>query len=136
MRKHVDLVGVLYTVWGGVTWLLSASLLSTGLAAAAIGAATGQGKTDSPLAAGIVAAAFFVGSAAGFLYGGVHLLIGRRVRARVERARAAAIVLAVVNLFLPPLGTALGVYALWTLLHDGTKPLFEHAPAGADGQSG
>jgi hypothetical protein len=30
-----------------------------------------------------------------------------------------------VNLFLLPFGTALGIYALWALIHDGSKPLFD-----------
>ena len=39
--------------------------------------------------------------------------------------RAIAIVLAVLNLFLLPFGTALGIYALWVLTHEGARPLFE-----------
>ena len=46
MRKHVDLVGVLYLLWGGMTLLISVSLLSIGFAATAIGA------TATPQAAG------------------------------------------------------------------------------------
>ena len=122
MNRHVDLVGVLYVVWGGTNLLLSLSLLSIGIAAAAIGADTpGSGET---LTAGLVAAAFFTLSTAGFLFGGAHVWIGTRLRRFREWARTFAIVFAVVNLVLPPFGTALGVYALWALLHHGSKSLF------------
>lgn len=126
MKKHVDLVGVLYLLWGGMVLLLSLSLLSIGFAATAIGAAESQAATSGKLAAGLVAAGFFTLSAAGFVFGGVHLWIGLRLRAFREWARAFAIVIAVVNLFLLPFGTALGIYSLWALLHAGSKPLFEH----------
>lgn len=125
MKKHVELVGVLYLLWGGMTLLLSFSLLSLGFAATAIGAPGMHNETSGPVAAGIVAAGFFTLSAAGFLFGTVHLWIGSRLRAFREWARAFAIVLAVVNLILLPFGTALGVYSLWALLHQGAKPLFE-----------
>lgn len=129
MRKHVELVGVLYLLWGGITLVLSLSLLSLGFAATAIGAAESHAATNGKLAAGLVAAGFFTLSAAGFLFGGVHLWIGSRLRDWREWARAFAIVLAVVNLVLVPFGTALGVYALWALLHRQSRPLFEQRVA-------
>jgi len=124
MTRHVDLVGVLYVVWGGTSVLVSLSLLSTGIAAAAIGAAGGAGETDQRLTAGLVAAAFFTLSAAGFLFGGAHLWIGTRLRRFREWARTFAILFAILNLVIPPFGTALGVYALWALLHHGARELF------------
>lgn len=131
MRKHVDLVGVLYRLWGGVVLVLSLSLLSIGFAAAAIGSSAPHETPGGRVAAGIVAAAFFALSAAGFVFGLVHVWIGRRVRLLREWARAGAIVLAIVNLVVPPFGTALGAYALWALLHGESKALF-HASTAQD----
>ncbi len=128
MRKHVDLVGVLYLLWGGMTLLISVSLLSIGFAATAIGAAASRPAAGGKVAAGIVAAVFFTLSAAGFVFGGIHFWIGGRVRSHKEWARAIAILLAVVDLGLPPFGTALGVYALWALLNAKSRPLFESGP--------
>lgn len=125
MRKHVELVGVLYMLWGGMTVLLSFSLLSLGFAATAIGASENHAATNGKLAAGLVAAGFFTLSAAGFLFGGVHAWIGSRLRAGKDWARAFAIVLAVVNLVLVPFGTALGIYTLWVLLHHASPLLPE-----------
>jgi hypothetical protein len=38
-------------------------------------------------------------------------------------------VLAVVNLFVLPVGTALGIYTFWVLLHNDARALFEHGTA-------
>ena len=128
MMRHVHLVGVLYVVWGGTSLLVSLSLLSIGVAAAAIGASGAAGAPGETLTAGLVAAAFFTLAAVGFLFGGAHLWIGARLRRFREWARTFAIVFAIVNLVIPPFGTALGVYALWALLHRGSRPLFPSGP--------
>ena len=129
MRKHVDLVGLLFTLWGGMTLLVSVSLLSTGVAATAIGAAAPPAAADGRLAAGIVAAVFFALAAVGFIFGALHVWIGTRLRRFREWARAFAVVLAVVDLPLVPFGTGLGIYALWALLSEQSKPLFEPGPS-------
>jgi hypothetical protein len=124
MKRHVDLVGLLFQLWGGMALVLSVSLLSLGIAATAIGAAATQAAARGKLAAGIVAAVFFTLAALGFIFGSVHLWIGSRLRRFREWARAFAIVLGVANLFLVPFGTALGVYALWALVSERSRPLF------------
>jgi hypothetical protein len=125
MRKHVDLVGLLFMLWGGTTLLLSASLLATGIAATAIGAAAPMAAGDGRLAAGIVASAFFALAGLGFIFGAVHVWIGTRLRRFRDWARAFAVVLAVVDLVLIPFGTGLGIYALWALLNEQSRTLFE-----------
>jgi hypothetical protein len=37
--------------------------------------------------------------------------------------------MAVLNLFVLPFGTALSIYALWVLLHDSARALFEKGSA-------
>jgi hypothetical protein len=133
MKKHVDLVGLLFMLWGGMSLLLSVSLLATGIAATAIGAAATQAATPGKLAAGIVAAVFFTLAAAGLIFGSAHLWIGSRLRHFREWARAFAIVLSVVDLVLVPFGTGLGIYALWALVHEQSKPLFELGQTGEQG---
>jgi hypothetical protein len=125
MKKHVDLVGLLFMLWGGMSLLLSVSLLSTGIAATAIGAAVAPAASGSTLTAGIVAAVFFTLAALGLVFGATHLWVGSRLRRFREWARAFAIVLSVVDLLCVPFGTGLGIYALWALLHERSKPLFE-----------
>jgi hypothetical protein len=125
MRKHVDLVGLLFVLWGGMSLLLSVSLVSIGIAATAIGAAAAPAASGGKVTAGIGAAVFFVLAAAGLVFGAVHVWIGTRLRHFREWARAFAIVLAAVDLVLIPFGTALAVYTFWALLNAQSKPLFE-----------
>ena len=125
MKKHVVLVGLLFMLWGGMSLLLSVSALSTGIAATAIGATVGPVASGGALTAGIVAAAFFTLAALGLVFGAMHLWVGSRLRRFREWARAFAIVLAVMDLICVPFGTGLGVYALWALLNERSKPLFE-----------
>jgi hypothetical protein len=125
MKKHVDLVGLLFMLWGGMSLLLSVSLLTTGIAATAIGAATAQTASGGKLTAGIVAAVFFTLAALGLIFGATHLWVGSRLRRFREWARAFAIILSVVDLVCIPFGTGLGIYALWALLNERSKPLFE-----------
>lgn len=112
-------------LWGGMNVLLSLSLLSLGVAATAIGASSNEAATSGKLAAGIVAAVFFTLSALGFCFGSIHLWVGSRLRQFREWARAIALVLSVADLVLLPFGTALGIYAIWALVNDKSKPLFE-----------
>ena len=127
MKRHVDLAALLYMLWGAINLLLSLSLVSIGVAAALLGA-EGAGEGDAPVAAGIVAAAFFGLAILDSVFGTLHLFVGSRLRRGREWARALAIVLALVNLVLVPFGTALGAYALWALLHHRSRPLFEAPP--------
>ncbi len=133
MQKHVQLAGVLFTIWGAICALLSLSLLSIGVAAAAIGMSSERDGGGGTMAAGLVAAAFFAVGGAGLLFGGLHAWVGSRIRRLGDHARIAAIVLAVADLIVVPFGTALGVYALWALLHDRSKALFL-AAGGAEGR--
>jgi hypothetical protein len=127
MKRHVDLVGLLYMLWGGMSLLLSLSLLSIGVAATAIGAADPADTASGKLAAGMVAAVFFTLAILGFLFGAFHLWVGSRLRRLREWARTVGIILAIMNLVLLPFGTGLGIYTLWALLHSQSRGLFEEA---------
>ena len=48
---------------------------------------------------------------------------GRALRRRQPAGRSAILWLSVPNLFVLPFGTALGVYALWVLLHHEARTL-------------
>lgn len=126
--SHVDLVGVLFMVWGGLTILIGASTLALGMAAAALVSSAAEAGR-SQFAAGLTAATFTVLAALAMLWGAAHVLVGLVVRRRSHWARLGALSLAAVDLLLLPYGTALGVYALWVLLHAEAKRLFEESPA-------
>jgi len=122
--SHVDLVGVLFMVWGSLTILIGASTLALGMAAASlISAATDAGRGQ--FAASLTAATFTVFALIAIIWGAGHFAIGVLVRRRRHWSRLAAILLSSVDLLLLPYGTALGVYALWVLLREESKKMFE-----------
>lgn len=123
MTFHVDLLGALFIIWGVLTMLIGASMLALGVAAAALVDAHGRAG-GSEFAASIAAATFTTLAALALVWGGAHLVIGRQLRRRRSWSRMVALVLGSVDLLLLPYGTALGIYALWTLLRERAKPMF------------
>jgi len=118
VRIHFDVLGWLYVISGAFGVLVGTSLLilasGTNAALASLGNA-GGGPTVW----------FFILSGATFIAGGVVMaLAGRAVVRRRRTGRTLALVLAVLNLAVIPFGTALGVYALWTLLNDDARREF------------
>jgi threonine/homoserine efflux transporter RhtA len=55
----------------------------------------------------------------------LHIVVGRQLKKLRPSARLMTLGLALGNLILFPFGTALGGYALWTLLKDDGRRLFE-----------
>lgn len=125
MRRHVDLVGLLHLIWGGLGILVGISLIV--LAAGASAIAMIPEHADSSMAAGLMA--FGLGGVGGALIGGgvLSAWIGVGLRRHRPRARIAAFAMALINLFLLPFGTALGIYTFWTLAHHEARALFEPA---------
>ena len=122
MRKHVELVGLLYFVWGSLFVLLGVAFLAFAVGTAAIAT---TGDPDRRFAAGITAAVFAGLGALSLIWALVHIWDAVAVRHGRHLARAVAMVLAILNLVLLPVGTALGIYTFWVLTHDETRPLFE-----------
>jgi len=56
--------------------------------------------------------------------GGANAWAGRALRREQPAGRTAVLWLAVLNLFVLPFGTALGIYAFWVLLHNETRAVF------------
>lgn len=111
-------------VWGALTVLIGASTLALGMAAASlISAAADAGRGQ--FAASFTAATFTVFAIIAMLWGAAHIALGALVRRRRHWSRHGAIMLACVDLLLLPYGTALGVYALWILLRDDARRLFD-----------
>ena len=123
MDFHVNLLGALFMIWGVLMMLIGGSTLALGIAAAALASSAGRAG-GGQFAASVTAATFTALAVLALLWGLVHLIVGRRLRARRHSARLAALILSSVDLLLLPYGTALGVYALWTLLRERVKPLF------------
>jgi hypothetical protein len=77
----------------------------------------------------VTALTFSVFAGALILFGAANAWAGRALRRTQPAGRSAVLALSVPNLFVLPFGTALGVYALWVLLHNEARALFVR-PAG------
>jgi hypothetical protein len=117
---HIHVLGRLHVVAG---WL--ALLAATSLALLGIGAVSLTSRTGPEVAAGLAAAIFFACAAAALAWGAVLIGIGWALPQHQPWARPAALVLAIVNVFVIPFGTALSGYAFWVLLQEAGKRAFE-----------
>ena len=121
MKAHVHLLGILQFVWGAIGLLLGVSTLLLALGAVAIGVSS----SGDAMAAGITAAAFGIFAAALIAGGAANSWAGGALGRSQPSGRTAVLALAVLNLFILPFGTALGIYAYWVLLHDEARMMFE-----------
>jgi hypothetical protein len=130
VNAHVNLLGILQVVWGCIGLLLGVSTLMLAAGAVMVGVtSTGRG-----VPAGVTAAAFAACAAAFLVFGLGNAWAGAAVRRRQASGRLAALGLALPNLFVLPFGTALGIYAMWVLLHDETRLMFQRSVGRRDGQ--
>ena len=116
MEKHITLVAVL-NIGFGVMGLLLACMAFLVIA----GGGIISGDPDAMIITMIVASAitiFFIIISLPALIGGIGLL-KRRVWAKIL-----VMIIAVLDLFLIPIGTFIGVYTLWVLMNDETAKLF------------
>jgi hypothetical protein len=125
MSAHVDFVGILFIVWGLLTALVGLSTLALGVGAVALIASASRGGGGGQVAAGLTAAAFTTLALIAIAWGAAHVAVGVPVRRRKPLARLLALMLGSVDLLLLPYGTALGIYALWVLLNEDGKKMFE-----------
>ena len=123
MLSQVDFLGMLFILWGLLTILVGASTLALGVGAVAlIASASGGG---SQFAAGLTAFVFTTLAIIAILWGAAHVAVGVPLRRYRPWSRLVALTLGSVDLVLLPYGTALGVYALYVLLHEKGKALFD-----------
>lgn len=125
MTPQVDFLGILFIVWGLLTTLVGVSTLALGVGAFALISSTGRGGASSQVAASLIAALFTTLAVVAILWGAAHIVVGVPLRRHRPWARIMALTLGSVDLVLLPYGTALGVYALWLLLGEQGRSLFE-----------
>jgi hypothetical protein len=123
MATQVDFLGILFIVWGLLTTLVGVSTLALGVGAVALITSASRGS-GGEVAAGVTAAAFTALAIIAILWGTAHVVVGVPLRRRRPWSRLGALGLGAVDLLLLPYGTALGVYAMWILLHEESKRLF------------
>ena len=117
---------MLCTVWGALAMLVGMSLLLLSIGAFAI--VLSPDASGVGFAAGFTAAAFASMGVIALVWGAAHVRASVMLRRRVPSGRLLALGLGLVNLLMLPFGTALGAYAMWILLTDDGRRLFEPTP--------
>ena len=116
-------------------WAAINIIIGLALGAFAVSAATLAVDRDiapgTEVAAGVTAATFAVVAIAALAWAGAHWYAARGLTRGRPWARNLALVLAAFNLLLLPIGTALGLYTLWVLLHEGVREQFIRTETGA-----
>lgn len=125
MERHVKLLGILASLWGALAMLVGVSMLLLSVGALTILA--GPEGDSVALAAGLTAATFATLGIFALLWGAAHAWATVLMRRFQPAGRVLMLALAVVNLLVLPFGTALGAYALWVLLTDEGRRLFQPA---------
>ncbi|MEI6666595.1 MAG: hypothetical protein WCP29_00460 [Acidobacteriota bacterium] len=128
MTRHVDLLAVLYQIWGALALVTGLAILVLALGALAVVTSAQHAAYDGGVVAGLTAFTFFVFGIGALLWGGAHLITAKATRRRRHWARLGGLSLAVLNLFFLPFGTALALYAFWVLLRHDARHAFDPKP--------
>jgi len=131
MDRHIDVLGLLHLVWGALGVLLGISVLL--LAGGSVAIALSGAHRGPDVAAALTAVALTAASIVLLVGGAANAWAGAGLRRHRPAARIAALGLGLLNLFVLPFGTALGVYTFWVLLNHEARARFEPAPAAASG---
>ncbi len=127
MDSHVKVVAWIYIVLGflGVLCALGMLLLFGGIAGiVGQSASDADARTAVPVLGLIGAIAFFALAVVSL----PSILVGWGLLGYKEWARILGIILGALHLLGFPIGTAIGIYTLWTLLNQQTIPLFQQRP--------
>lgn len=123
MGAHVRLLVRLIQGWAVINLIIGVSLTAFAVAAALLVTAAGT-EPGTEVAAGVTAASLTVLALAALAWALAHWQAARGLTRGRPWARNLALVLAAFNLLLLPLGTALGLYTLWVLLHEHVREQF------------
>ena len=111
LQNHLSTLGTLWVVVGVLFLLPALGLFFASGAAHFVVHDNEVVRTLGPLLFTIIGSTFLLIAVGG-------ILVGMGLRDRKPWARVVAIVLGVIALFHPPVGTALGIYTLWVLMSD------------------
>jgi hypothetical protein len=127
VKRHVDFLSTLYVTWGAIFALVAIAGFALSGGAFAIAQSTGPVRFGSEMAARLTGITISVISLIALVWAILHIVVGRMLKKYRPSARLMTLGLAIGNLSLLPFGTALGIYALWVLLKDEGRRLFEPA---------
>jgi hypothetical protein len=124
MERHVSILAILTTIWGALVMLVGLSALL--LAAGPVAILSAPQAEGVGIAAGVMALIFAAVGLFGLAWGATHVWAAALIRRRQPLGRLLGLAQAVVNLLILPFGTAFGIYALWVLLTNEGRRLFEY----------
>ena len=127
MKRHVDFLSTLYVTWGAIFALVTVAGFALAGGAFAIAESSGPVRFGSEMAARLTGVTIMVIALISLVWAILHLAVGPQLKKLRPSARLLAIGLAVGNMILFPFGTALGAYAVWVLLNEEGRKLFEPA---------
>jgi zinc-ribbon domain len=110
LERHVRTLGILWIIAGALFLIPSLGLMAIGsLVHIALPGPEAFARTLGPMVLYVLGSTFLILAAGG-------ICVGWGLMQRQSWARIAAIILGILALFHPPIGTALGIYTLWVLL--------------------
>jgi hypothetical protein len=130
LLSHIDFLGALFIIWGALTALVGVATLALSVGAVAL-IASADRAGGRQIAAGFTALVFTTLAVIAILWGAAHIIVGVPMRRHKPWARLVGLMLGSVDLVLLPYGTALGVYALYVLLHEKSRALFVNGVSAA-----
>jgi hypothetical protein len=125
VKRHVDFLSTLHVAWGAIFALVAVAGFALAGGAFAIAGSTGPVRFGSEMAARLTGVTITIIALISLVSAVLHLAVGRQLKKLRSSARLIAIALAVGNMILFPFGTALGAYAIWVLLNEEGRKLFE-----------
>ena len=125
MKRHVDFLSTLYVTWGAIFALVAVAGFALAGGAFAIAESSGPVRFGSEMAARLTGVTITLIALIALVWAILHIFVGRHLKKLRPSARLMALALGLGNLIVFPFGTALGGYALWALLKDDGRRLFE-----------
>jgi len=122
VARHVGFLNRLLQFWSAFNLIVGLSLGAFAVAAATL--VVSGGEPGAEVAAGVTAATLAVVAVSALVWAAAHYIAARGLASHHGWARHLALALATFNLLLLPLGTGLGVYTLWVLLHQDVRREF------------
>jgi hypothetical protein len=123
VERHVSLLGILASLWGGLAVIIGIAMLL--LSAGALAELLAPLEASLSLAAGLAAVGFALFGVFALVFGAGHIWAAALLRGHKPFGRILMLALALANLLVIPFGTALGCYAMWVLLKNDAHRLFE-----------
>lgn len=118
MNKHIKLLAFIFLVWGAMGLLATLTILIIGAFGSTLAA------FDDPRAGVVIGSLMVIVLLISAVVSIPNVLAGWGLLKFRQWARILSIVLAILNIFAFPIGTAIGIYALWVLFHGETVRMF------------